>query len=78
MGFKYPTESSYQTGYLRIKKSFMDSKAICVRLEVFTAVSVNNAVFWDVTQCGSCESRRFGGKWNLYLQCRKTQRPQMQ
>jgi hypothetical protein len=25
-----------------------------VRLEVFTAVTMQNGVFWDVTPCGSC------------------------
>jgi hypothetical protein len=32
-----------------------------VRFEVFTAVTMKNGVFWDVTPCGSCENRRFGG-----------------
>jgi hypothetical protein len=32
-----------------------------VRFEVFTAVTMKNAVFWDVTPCGSCKNRRFGG-----------------
>jgi hypothetical protein len=32
-----------------------------VRLEVFTAVTMKNGVFWDVTPCGSCTNRRFGG-----------------
>jgi hypothetical protein len=32
-----------------------------VRLEVFTAVTMKNAVFWDVTLCGFCKNRRFGG-----------------
>jgi hypothetical protein len=32
-----------------------------VRFEVFTAVTLQNAVFWDVTPCGSCKNRRFGG-----------------
>jgi hypothetical protein len=32
-----------------------------VRLEVFTAVTMKNGVFWDVTPCGSCKNRRFGG-----------------
>jgi hypothetical protein len=31
-----------------------------VRLEVFTAVTMKNGVFWDVTPCGSCKNRRFG------------------
>jgi hypothetical protein len=32
-----------------------------VRLEVFTAVTMKNGVFWDVTPWGSCKNRRFGG-----------------
>jgi hypothetical protein len=29
--------------------------------ELFTAAAVKNGVFWDVTPCGSCTNRRFGG-----------------
>jgi hypothetical protein len=32
-----------------------------VRFEVFTAVSMKNGVFWDITPCGYCKNRRFGG-----------------
>jgi hypothetical protein len=32
-----------------------------VTFEVFTAVTMNNAVFWDITPCGSCKNRCFGG-----------------
>jgi hypothetical protein len=28
-----------------------------LRFEVFTAVNMKNAVFWDVTPCGSCKNR---------------------
>jgi hypothetical protein len=35
----------------------------CVRFEVFTAVTMKTGVFWDVTPCGSCKNRRFGGTW---------------
>jgi hypothetical protein len=31
-----------------------------VRFEVFTAVTMMNGVFWDVTPCGSCKNRLFG------------------
>jgi hypothetical protein len=31
-----------------------------VRSDVSTAVTMKNAVFWDVTPCGSCTYRRFG------------------
>jgi hypothetical protein len=29
---------------------------------------VKNAIFWDVTQCGSCKNRRFGGTYRLHHQ----------
>jgi hypothetical protein len=32
-----------------------------IRFEVFTAVTMKNGVFWDVTLCGSCKNRSFGG-----------------
>jgi hypothetical protein len=32
-----------------------------VRFEVFKVVTMKNAVFWNVTPCGSCKNRRFGG-----------------
>jgi hypothetical protein len=31
-----------------------------VRFEDFTAMTMKNGVFWDVTPCGSCKNRRFG------------------
>jgi hypothetical protein len=39
-----------------------------VRFEVFTAVTMNNAVFWDVTPCGCCKNRRLGGNYRLHQQ----------
>jgi hypothetical protein len=44
----------YFSPVLKIKQSF-------VRFEVFTAVTMKNGVFLDVTPCGSCKNRRFGG-----------------
>jgi hypothetical protein len=41
--------------------SIADYIVKCVRFEVFTAATMKNGVFWDVTPCGSCKSRRFGG-----------------
>jgi hypothetical protein len=29
---------------------------------------MKNAVFWDVTPCGSCKNRRFGGIYRLHHQ----------
>jgi hypothetical protein len=31
-------------------------KQPCLRVEVFTAVTMKNGVFWDVTPCGSCKN----------------------
>jgi hypothetical protein len=39
-----------------------------VRFEVFTTVTMKNAVFWDVTPCASCKNRRFGGIYRLLHQ----------
>jgi hypothetical protein len=39
--------------------------------EVFTAVSMDNAVLWDVAACGSCKNRRFGEMRRLHLQGRR-------
>jgi hypothetical protein len=38
----------------------MEQEKNYVRFEVFTAVTMKNGVFWDVTLCGSCKNRRFG------------------
>jgi hypothetical protein len=37
------------------------NKIYNIRFQVFTAVTMNNTVFWDVAPCGSCYNRRFGG-----------------
>jgi hypothetical protein len=37
-----------------------------VIFEVFTVVSINNVVFWDVTPCDSCKKRRFGGAYRIH------------
>jgi hypothetical protein len=37
-----------------------------VRFEVLTAVTMEIALFWDVTPCGSCMNRCFGGTYCLH------------
>jgi hypothetical protein len=39
-----------------------------VRFEVFTAVTMKNAVFWDEMLCHSCKNRSFGRTYHLYHQ----------
>jgi hypothetical protein len=50
------------------QKNLVTKAVYYVRLEVFTAVTVKNGVFWVVTPCGSCKNRRFGGTWCLLHQ----------
>jgi hypothetical protein len=42
-----------------------------IRYEVFTPVTMKNAVFWAVPLCTSCVNRSFGGTYHLHLQGRK-------
>jgi hypothetical protein len=39
----------------------------CIRFDVFTAVTMKNDVFCDVTQCGSCKNRCFGGTSSVFI-----------
>jgi hypothetical protein len=39
-----------------------------VELEAFTAVTMKNAIFWDVASCRSFVNQRFGGTYRLHLQ----------
>jgi hypothetical protein len=43
----------------------------CVRFEILAAVTMKNAVFWDVASCRSCVNRRFGETYRLHFQGRK-------
>jgi hypothetical protein len=43
-----------------------------VGFEVFTAVTMKNAVFWDVAPRRSCVNGHFGKTYRLHLQDRKT------
>jgi hypothetical protein len=45
-----------------------------MRFEFFTAVTMKNAVFWNVMPCGSCKNRRFGGTYHLNHQGNKNRR----
>jgi hypothetical protein len=38
-----------------------------IRFEVFTALTMKNGVFWDVTPRGSCKNRRLGGLYRRVL-----------
>jgi hypothetical protein len=44
---------------------------ILTRFEVFTAVTMKKAVFWDVAPFRYGVNRRFGGTYRLHLQGRR-------
>jgi hypothetical protein len=45
----------------KVNKARQQQTVPIVRFEVFTAVTMKKGVFWDVTPCGSCKNRSFGG-----------------
>jgi hypothetical protein len=45
-----------------------------VRYDVFTVMTMKNAVLWDVTPCGSCKNRCFRGMSRLHHQLTSNQR----
>jgi hypothetical protein len=47
----------------RHSRRWLDNDRMDVKFEVFTAVNMKNAVFCDITPCGSCKNRRFGGTY---------------
>jgi hypothetical protein len=42
-----------------------------VRFEIFKAVIMKKALFWDLAPCRCGVNRRFGGKYRLHLQGRR-------
>jgi hypothetical protein len=64
--------SSYFTGNtLRLRYR---AQPVYKRFNVFTAVTMKNAVFRDVTPCGCCKNRRFGGTYRLRPRDNKNRR----
>jgi hypothetical protein len=58
---------SYKKVCVHIYSSICLHGMVCnsVRFEIFTAMIMKNSVFWDVTPCGSCKNRCFGGTHHL-------------
>jgi hypothetical protein len=57
--------------HIKILATYIEKRHIAnrklVRFEVFTAVTMKNAVIWDVAPCTSCVNRHFGGTYRLHL-----------
>jgi hypothetical protein len=65
---RYMPEDDIFSHHCENVKSFCDYIILNVRFEVFTAVTMMNGIFWDVTPCGSCKNRRFGGTYKSHTE----------
>jgi hypothetical protein len=71
-----PTNNLYTILFIPIRATcpaylIMLAFLYCVRFEVIRTVTMKNAVFGDVTPCGSCQNWRFGGTYRLHHQSDK-------
>jgi hypothetical protein len=58
---RYQGTQEYQLEALTVFLTKARTSVAVVRFEVFKAVNMKNDFFWDVTPCGSCKNRSFGG-----------------
>jgi hypothetical protein len=56
---------------LKSEKATIITETIEVGFEVLAAVTMKNAVFWDVSPCRSWVNKRFRGTYHLHLKGRK-------
>jgi hypothetical protein len=63
LGYKNPVRTSQETHYF---SATGPSRLMLCKIWVFTAVAMMNAVFWDVSPCGSCKNRHLGGIYRLH------------
>jgi hypothetical protein len=61
-----PSDSELYAPSLESFKFYL-KKLLLVKFEVFMAVTMKNGFFWDVTPCGSCKNRRFGGTGSVSI-----------
>jgi hypothetical protein len=68
-------DSDWHTGAVlspERKANFNQARSIDIIFEVFTTVTMKNAVLWDVKPCGSCKNRRFRESYRLHHQGEKS------
>jgi hypothetical protein len=53
---------------LQLRLLFYEKYSTYVRFEVFTALAMKNAVFWDVAPGRYCVNRRFGETFRFHVQ----------
>jgi hypothetical protein len=69
--FSRPTFQTALDAWYGISVLDIKRQSDYVRFEVFTAMTTNNAVFWDVTQCGFGKNWRFRRTYRLHHQRNK-------
>jgi hypothetical protein len=65
--YKTPVRASQETHYV----STTEPSRVML---FFTAVTIENAIFWDVTPRDTCKNRCFGGTYRLHYQGDKNRR----
>jgi hypothetical protein len=63
LGYKDPVRTSQETHYFSVTEY---SRLMLRKILFFTAVTMENAVFGDVTPYGPCKNRRFGGTYRFH------------
>jgi hypothetical protein len=61
-------------GSMQVREMVARTRFIFESFEAFTGKTVKNAVFWEVTPCGTFKNRHFGGKHGLHHQGENNQR----
>jgi hypothetical protein len=59
------------TNIFKLVEITLNINKTIVRFEIFTEVTMKNAVFWDVAPCRYCINRRFGRTYRLHLPGRR-------
>jgi hypothetical protein len=69
-GFTCPWYLSLHILLLQVPCIFLkETMRYLLKFDAFRAVTIKNAVFWDmITPCGSCKKRFFGGTYRLHIQ----------
>jgi hypothetical protein len=65
--------SSCRSSSMLCMTKILRTTILLVRFEDFAAVTMKNAVFRNVTPCGSCKNLSFGGEYRLHHQGGKNQ-----
>jgi hypothetical protein len=68
LGYNNPFCTSQEIHYFFATEH---NRLMLLKYQVFTAVTVKDAVSWDMTPCGSCKNRRFGRMYRTIIRVKR-------